>query len=69
MKKQNEEKIPNVEREDWEAEEIVKESSNEESDEVVRKFLRGNESEGDPDQRDIIPSPDSNDTPQGRKEK
>jgi hypothetical protein len=68
MKKQNQEKVPDVERDDWEAKKIVKESSNEESDEVVRKILRGDESEGDPDERDIAPSPGFKNTPRGRKE-
>lgn len=66
VKKQNQENVPDVEREDWEAEKLVREASNEESDEVVRKILRGDESEGDADERDIAPSPASNETPRGR---
>ena len=56
MKKQNEENIPDVERQEWEAAKIIKEGANEESDEVVRKLLRGNESDGNGDDRDVIPT-------------
>lgn len=68
MKKQNEAEIPDVEKQGWEAEKLIKEAANEESDDVVRKILRGDESKGDPDKRDVAPSPDFDDTPRGREE-
>ncbi|MCY7345962.1 MAG: hypothetical protein LH614_07035 [Pyrinomonadaceae bacterium] len=67
QKKENEE-IPNVERQDWSVKEIVDQSTNKFSDETLREILRGDESQGDPDERDIVGSPDSIDTPQGREE-
>ncbi len=68
MKKQNEDEIPDVKKQGWEAEKLIKESANEESDDVVRKILRGDESKGDADKRDIAASPDFDDTPRGREE-
>lgn len=52
------EDIPNVKRDGWKAEELVEESTNEESDDIVRKMLRGDETKGNPDERDIAGVPD-----------
>jgi hypothetical protein len=68
MQKQDEEKTPYVERENWEAEDLVEESSGESADETVRKVLRGNEKEGNADDRDVVGSVDSDETWQGREE-
>ena len=68
MKKQNEEKVPNVEKEGWDAEEISKEATNKEDDEIVREMRRGDESEGNADERDAAPSPNFKNTPRGRQE-
>ncbi len=68
MKKQNEDKIPEVEKQGWEADELIEESANVESDDVVRQILRGDESKGDADERDIAPTIDTKDTPRGREE-
>lgn len=68
MQKDNEENIPDVERQDWNAEKLVEESANKESDEIVRQMLRGDETEGDADERDVAGSPDSEDTNYGRKQ-
>lgn len=66
----NEEKIniSDVERQGWSTEQIVRESSNKEPDETVRQILRGDESKGDPDERDLAGGPDPADTPHGREE-
>lgn len=61
MQKQNEENIPEVKKEGWDAEKLVEEGANEESDDVVRKILRGNEEDGNADKRDIIPAFNSED--------
>jgi hypothetical protein len=50
--------IPKVEREGWKAEKLVEEATNEESDDIVRKMLRGDETRGNPDERDIAGVPD-----------
>lgn len=60
--------VPNVEREGWQTEELNEESVNKEADETVREILRGDETKGDPDKRDIAGSPNSDDTPHGREE-
>ncbi|MGI8469268.1 MAG: hypothetical protein ACR2N3_12530 [Pyrinomonadaceae bacterium] len=68
MQKQDEEKIPNANRENWNAQELAKQSANEESDETLRKVLRGNEGLENPDSRDVVGAVDSDETPQGREE-
>lgn len=68
MKKEESENIPNVERDGWQAENIVEESVNKNSDDTVREILRGDETKGNPDERDIAGSPESEDTPHGREE-
>lgn len=66
--KQESANIPNVEREEWNVQEIADESANKPADETLREVLRGDESKGDADERDIVGGPDSIDTPQGREE-
>ncbi|MGI8555274.1 MAG: hypothetical protein ACR2LT_02815 [Pyrinomonadaceae bacterium] len=68
MPKQNEKKVPRVDRDNWNAEKLAEESANEESDDIVRKVLRGNAARGNPNDRDVAGAPDSEDTPQGREE-
>ncbi len=68
VNKQNEENIPDVEREGWEAEELIEESAYLESDEVVQKIVRGDNS-GDEGDDEIVDAPDFDDTPRGRQEK
>ncbi len=68
VSKQNEENIPDVKREGWEAEELIEESANQESDEVVQKIVRGDKSDVEGDD-EIIDAPDFDDTPRGRQEK
>jgi len=68
MQKQDEEKMPNVSQEDWNTKQLHRESANEQSDETLQKVLRGDETKGNPDERDIAGSADSNETPQGREE-
>lgn len=68
MQKQDEEEVPDVNRDNWDADDLVKESSGEDSDETVRKVLRGNEDKGNPDDRDVVGATDYNETPQGREE-
>lgn len=62
------EQFPDVKREDWSAENISEESANDQSDEILRKVLRGDESKGDPDERDVAGAVESADTPHGREE-
>ena len=67
-KKKESAPFPKVEREDWSAEKISNESSNQMPDEIVRQVLRGDESKGDANNRDITGSSEVLDTPQGREE-
>lgn len=67
-KRKGQKDVPNVEREGWKADEIVEESVNKQPDETVREILRGDETKGNPDERDIAGSPKSEDTPHGREE-
>lgn len=68
MKEDENSDMPNVEREGWNIEKLDQESVNEQSDDILRKTLRGNEDKGNPDKRDIVGSALSNETPQGREE-
>lgn len=68
MQKQDKEKIPNANRENWNVTELAEQSANEESDETMRKVLRGNEEKGNPDDRDVAGAANSDETPQGREE-
>ena len=68
MEKQDSEKVPNVKREGWSAEEVSEEATNKEPDEVTREMARGDETKGEPDERDIVGAPDKNETPHGREE-
>ena len=68
MQKQDEEEVPDVKRETWNAEHLVEQSSSEGSDETVRKVLRGDETKGDADDRDVAGTVDSRETPQGSEE-
>ncbi len=67
-KKTDTSEFPTVGREDWSAEDISDESSNQMPDEIVRQVLRGDESAGSADNRDVIGGSKSIDTPQGREE-
>lgn len=68
MQKQDKDKVPNTNRQSWNARDLAEESSNEEPDETLRKVLRGNEKQGNPDERDVAGAADSDETPQGREE-
>ena len=68
MQNDEKENIPNVERQGWQAEKIAEEAANRQSDEITREFLRGDETEGNPDERDIAGSIPSDETPRGREE-
>ncbi len=59
---------PSAERDHWNAEDVSNESVNQMPDEIVRQVLRGDESKGDADERDIAGRSATIDTPQGREE-
>jgi hypothetical protein len=48
--------------------EIAEQASLKHKDEIKRQILRGDESKGDPDERDIAGAPEPNETPHGREE-
>ena len=52
----------------WDADEVAREASQQQEDEIQRQIKRGDETKGDPNVRDIAGSVDSNETPQGREE-
>ena len=61
--------FPDAKRENWDAEQISEESSNQMPDEIVRQVLRGDESsKGKADSRDVVGGSKPTDTPQGREE-
>lgn len=62
------EQFPDVERDNWSAKNISEEAANESSDDTVRKMLRGDETKGDANERDIAGGVESADTPQGSEE-
>lgn len=66
--KQNQDKTSNVNREDWNVDELNAESTNKPADETMREVLRGDATKGNADERDVAGSVDSDETPQGREE-
>jgi len=66
--KPDNDEIPDVNREGWSVEQVTDEATNKSSDETLRQILRGDETKGNPDDRDIIGGVNSKDTPQGREE-
>jgi hypothetical protein len=57
-----------VEHEGWNAEILVEEGASIESDDIIRQMLRGDESVGNPDDRDIVGSSQSIQTEDEREE-
>lgn len=57
MVEKNNRKMKNIEREGWNADELAEEATNEDSEDIMRKMLRGDESEGDADERDVANTP------------
>lgn len=55
-------------REGWSADDLSKEASQQDEDEIQRQMKRGDETKGNPDQRDYAGTVDSSETPQGREE-
>lgn len=51
------------------AEEIARQGSKTDHDEIQRQILRGDETQGDPDERDHAGALDHEDTPHGREER
>lgn len=68
MQKEGKEKLENVERQDWNAGKVAEEAANKEDDEIMRQMLRGDETEGNPDERDVVGTVDSDETPHGSEE-
>lgn len=50
-------------------EEIAEQASKPDHDQIFRQPLRGDESKGDADDRDVAGAPDHEDTPHGREER
>lgn len=67
-KKTQAEQFPDVNRQGWNAEQISEESANQTPDEITRQMLRGDETKGSADDRDVAGGNASIDTPQGREE-
>ncbi|MDQ6787250.1 MAG: hypothetical protein M3033_10620 [Acidobacteriota bacterium] len=67
-KKSESDEFPKAERDEWNTEKVSDESVNQMPDEIVRQVLRGDESNGEPNDRDIVGGSKSIDTPQGREE-
>ena len=55
-------------REGWDVQKLADEASQKDIDEIQRETLRGDETKGDADERDIAGNVDTNETPQGREE-
>lgn len=66
--KNDQEKVPDINREGWNVEQLSEESTNKPSDEIAREMLRGDEAKGSADERDIVGGVNSNETPHGREE-
>lgn len=57
-----------VQHEEWSAEKLGDESNYDRDDEIKRRILRGDETKGDADERDVAGRSESKDTWQGREE-
>lgn len=68
MQKKENSNVPNVERQGWKVKKLNEESSNQMPDDTLQRILRGNESKGNPNERDIVGKVDFNETPRGREE-
>ena len=68
MKKEEISDVPNVERQGWKVEDLIKESSNELPDDTLQRTLRGSKDKENSNERDIVGKANSNETPQGREE-
>lgn len=68
MQDKDKENIPNVKRQGWKAGKLSEEASNKDAEEITRQILRGDETKGDPDERDIVGTVEKSETPEGRKE-
>ena len=55
-------------REGWQVDELAEQASQQEVNEIQRQTLRGDETKGDPNERDIVGAVDPNETAQGREE-
>ncbi len=55
-------------RQGWDIKKLSEEASQKDDDEIQRQTLRGDETKGNPDDRDIAGSVKSDETPQGREE-
>lgn len=51
------------------ADEIAEQASKPDYDQIYRQPIRGDETKGDPDERDVAGAPDHEDTPHGREER
>lgn len=59
---------PKKDRGGWSAKELGEQASYKSEDEIRRRMRRGDETQGDPDERDAAGAPRSIDTPHGREE-
>jgi hypothetical protein len=66
MQEKDKEETAAVKRDGWSAEEVAEEASNQMADEVQRQMARGDETKGDPDERDVVGRPKENETPYER---
>lgn len=60
--------MPDAGRDEWNVKELAEQGAHELTDTVERQVLRGDETKGDPDERDVVGNVDSSETPQGREE-
>ena len=68
MQEEKNNDFPDVEREGWDPEKLAEEGSQILPDEVTRELLRGDETKGDPDERDVVGGIPSGETPHGYRE-
>lgn len=55
-------------REGWDSEDLSEEASQKDEDEIKRQMNRGDESKGNPDDRDEVGAVDTDETAHGREE-
>jgi hypothetical protein len=63
------ERLTDTKRNHWSAEELGEQSSYEDETEIKRRLARGDETVGNPDERDLAGSVPVEDTPEGREDR
>ncbi len=68
MQSEKSDKLRPAAKQGWAVKDLADEGSLTDEDQIQRQILRGDESKGDPDERDIAGAVEAQETPHGREE-